>query len=216
MSAAVMSLPPNLQSMSPHPLSRPATPTRNVSSRPGTPTPQVQRIRSVSRPCTPPPPLAISSHLNFMQPISAPHTPVTATHLNPIAMERCRSSEAVLGSHKVEKEDRGRDGRGGRKRDVKATSLLFHKVPSAADISTVEGGMAEDKSANHTPVLTAVQQVEDDEEDHKMDVDEVEVDVAGPEEEHRIWGMPKWGWEEERKEVRKGVRLVGMEEVSGR
>jgi dual specificity MAP kinase phosphatase len=38
----------------------------------------------------------------------------------------------------------------------------------------------------------------------------VEVDPARP----TVWGMPKWGWEEERKEVRKGVRLVGMEEVS--
>jgi hypothetical protein len=30
-----------------------------------------------------------------------------------------------------------------------------------------------------------------------------------------VWGMPKWGRENERGgEVRKGVRLVGMEEVS--
>jgi hypothetical protein len=26
--------------------------------------------------------------------------------------------------------------------------------------------------------------------------------------------MPKWGWEEERGEVRQGVRLIGVEEVS--
>ncbi|KAK8861357.1 hypothetical protein IAR55_002176 [Kwoniella newhampshirensis] len=30
-----------------------------------------------------------------------------------------------------------------------------------------------------------------------------------------VWGMPKWGREPERKEVRKGVRLVGMEELPG-
>jgi len=124
-------------------------------------------------------------------------------------MERCRSSEAILASHKGDREDRGRDGR---KRDIKATSLLFHKVPSAADISSVEGGMVEDKSEKSTPVLQAIQPVE--EEDTRMDVDEVEVDTAATEESHRVWGMPKWGWEEERKEVRKGVRLVGMEEVS--
>lgn len=29
-----------------------------------------------------------------------------------------------------------------------------------------------------------------------------------------IWGMPKWGCEAERQEVAKGVRLLGMEEVS--
>lgn len=29
-----------------------------------------------------------------------------------------------------------------------------------------------------------------------------------------IWGMPKWGCEAERREVAKGVRLLGMEEVS--
>lgn len=29
-----------------------------------------------------------------------------------------------------------------------------------------------------------------------------------------IWGMPKWGREAERQEVAKGVRLLGMEEVS--
>lgn len=109
----------------------------------------------------------------------------------------------------MEKEDRGRDGR---KRDIKATSLLFHKVPSAADISSVEGGMVQDNSGNPTPVLKAANRME--EEDTRMDVDEIEVDVAVPEETHRIWGMPKWGWEEERKEVRKGVRLIGMEEVS--
>ena len=72
--------------------------------------------------------------------------------------------------------------------------------------------MVEDKSEKSTPVLQAIQPVE--EEDTRMDVDEVEVDTAATEEAHRVWGMPKWGWEEERKEVRKGVRLVGMEEVS--
>ena len=59
------------------------------------------------------------------------------------------------------------------------------------------------------PMEIAMEEDEDDE----MDVDEVEVETT-TDDAHRVWGMPKWGWEEERKEVRKGVRLVGMEEVS--
>ena len=67
-------------------------------------------------------------------------------------------------------------------------------------------------------------------EDEKMDVDEeIHADEEGglqqdllvgmararsEDERPTIWGMPTWGREEDRKEVRKGVRLVGMEEVS--
>ena len=132
----------------------------------------------------------------------------------PTPMERCRSSEAALTNSpdgRKAKSD-SRDGRDGRKREVKATSLLFHTVPSAADISAVEGrDLSVDNSGRSTPVSRL-----GEEEDDKMDVDEIEVDVPAlmGNDEHRIWGMPKWGREEERKEVRKGVRLVGMEEVS--
>jgi hypothetical protein len=49
-----------------------------------------------------------------------------------------------------------------------------------------------------------------------MDVDEEEEPAPQVEEEKpTVWGMPRWGCENERGgEVRPGVRLVGMEEVS--
>lgn len=128
-------------------------------------------------------------------------------------MERCRSSEAALtNSPDVQKAKvDGRDGRDGRKRDVKATSLLFHTVPSAADISAVEArAQSLSGSGRSTPMSK-----NEEEEDDRMDVDEIEVDVPAlmGGEGHQVWGMPKWGWEEDRKEVRKGVRLVGVNEV---
>ncbi|GMK54531.1 hypothetical protein CspeluHIS016_0111170 [Cutaneotrichosporon spelunceum] len=58
-----------------------------------------------------------------------------------------------------------------------------------------------------------------DHEDHdeRMDIDEVEVPVpelgTPTSDDHGVWGMPKWGLEDERPEVRPGVRLVGMEEL---
>jgi dual specificity MAP kinase phosphatase len=129
-------------------------------------------------------------------------------------MERCRSSEAALTNSPDVRKGKAdsRDGRDGRRRDVKATSLLFHTVPSAAEISAVE---SRDQSADHSGRSTPVSRRGEDDDD-KMDVDEIEVDVPAlmADDGHRIWGMPKWGREEERKEVRKGVRLVGMEEVS--
>lgn len=170
------------------------------------------------------------------------------THM--VGMERCRSSEAVLG-RSASPFDLDTDsaasgsgagsaagGRGGRGREPKATSLLFNNsVPSSDDIMSVEQERESSKNTHATtgpvenvPVseeitpavqdeaITAEQEMttQQDEED-KMDVDEeLEVEGQPPVQEPApvIWGMPKWGWEEERKEVRKGVRLVGMEEVS--
>ena len=151
-----------------------------------------------------------------MQPISAPPTPVNPTHLIPIAMERCRSSEAALSregsssstnSVQLEKEIDG--VRDGRSRSVKATSLLFSTVPNQEEITNLEKNDHDFRSEKSTPLIRAT--IDDD--DDKMDVDEIEVDMP-IEQQFQIWGMPKWGWEEERKEVRPGVRLVGMEEVS--
>lgn len=131
------------------------------------------------------------------QPISAPPTPVTPTHLfNPHTMDRSRSSEAAL-------------GRGGRGRDPKATSLLFDGLQAEEIVPAPD---------------TAIEAVDDNEsEGEPMEVDgpeysaDIVVETGGDGEEGpQIWGMPKWGWEEERKEVRPGVRLVGMEEVSTR
>jgi dual specificity MAP kinase phosphatase len=133
-------------------------------------------------------------------------------------MERCRSSEAVLG----QPVESGREARGGRGREPKATSLLFHTVPSGEQIEKAQrkGEQVYVEETNMSAV-----RAEDASQDEKMEVDSeparpvmdghvdveisVEVDPSRP----AIWGMPKWGWEEERKEVRRGVRLVGVEEV---
>lgn len=135
--------------------------------------------------------------------------------------------------------------RGGRGRAPKATSLLFHTVPSREQIADLEGkgewAHVESASAAHTPRLMPVTNVPastdvsdagsegspvakhvevDAHGDERMDVDEPELPVVDvilqsgpPEPGVNIWGMPRWGWEDERKEVRKGVRLIGMEEV---
>lgn len=81
------------------------------------------------------------------------------------------------------------------------TGLMFNVGPTL--------NQDEITPATPPPELEAVLVREDLDErdkdgDVRMDVDE------GP----SVWGMPKWGCEEERKEVRKGVRLIGMEEVS--
>ena len=129
-------------------------------------------------------------------------------------MERSRSTEGALPSpistENLEKEE---DERGGRRRHVKATSLLFKTVPSSSEIADVErDGLIEhvqpaESSQRSTPLARPAT-----DEDMSMDIDEIELDVQ-PEEAHQVWGMPRWGWEEERKEVRRGVRLVGVEEV---
>jgi hypothetical protein len=140
---------------------------------------------------------------HLSQPISAPHTPVTATHM--LGMERCRSSEPVLGNPFAPDKDRKLDpARGGRGRDVKATSLLFKTVPSAEQIESTEKG-----EWHHIEGGTPKP-----EQDMRMDVDDEEVGIAQEDKEPTVWGMPRWGRENERGgEVRKGVRLVGMEEV---
>ena len=49
-----------------------------------------------------------------------------------------------------------------------------------------------------------------------MDIDgeDNEAEETQEDEQPTVWGMPRWGCENERGgEVRKGVRLVGMEEV---
>lgn len=113
-------------------------------------------------------------------------------------MERCRSSEAVLG-RPPDLNDVGR-------RIPKGTSLLFNTVANSYEIGPASPPVKDEVKEKGDWVHVESIEAEDD----KMDVDEVEgVRV----EEQVVWGMPKWGWEEERKEVRKGVRLVGMEEV---
>ena len=102
-------------------------------------------------------------------------------------------------------------GRGGRARDVKATSLLFKSVPGSEQV-----GSTEKAEWSHIEGQTRREVVQEDE---KMDVDgEEELASASAllhePEDPVVWGMPRWGRENERGgEVRKGVRLVGMEEV---
>ena len=121
-------------------------------------------------------------------------------------MERQHSSEAVLVSPAEV-----RDGEvGGLRQEPQQSSLLFDGIPRTEDIETSR----EKADWVHIQVSDGC--------DDKMDVDEVEKTGTSPaglsevEERPWVWGMPKWGWEDERKEVRNGVRLVGMEEVSSR
>ncbi|KAK4688792.1 hypothetical protein P7C73_g1321, partial [Tremellales sp. Uapishka_1] len=129
------------------------------SSTPGSTTPSGARL---SRPCTPPIPL--QAHLAPLQPMSAPQTPVTTTHL----MVRSCSDQG---------------GRDGRERKHKTTPLYKGDGINLG-----------------APLVS------------KMEVD-VETVIQEPEPERTVWGMERWGWESERKEVRRGVRLVGMQEL---
>lgn len=136
-------------------------------------------------------------------------------------MERCRSSEAGLGSQPIAATPIG-DTRDSRRRDVKATSLLFSKVPSKEQIYGIE--KAEVFHLEAPVTMPGIEQQRAEPVDDKMDIDlddqpELlsEEAVAGKmaamqEAAPQVWGMPKWGWE--REEVRKGVRVLGMEEVS--
>jgi len=147
--------------------------------------------------------MSLMPHLS--QPISAPQTPVTATHV--LGMERCRSSEPVLGNPFAPDRERKLDlSRGGRGRDIKATSLLFKTSPSAEQIHSAEKG-----EWHHIEGSTP-----QTEQDLRMDIDGEGDDTEEQQEDEQptVWGMPRWGCENERGgEVRKGVRLVGMEEV---
>lgn len=121
-------------------------------------------------------------------------------------MERCRSSEAAFGTS-IEGTDNERDGRG---REPKATPLLYADLPDADEIQVL--GPDPKEKSEWVPV-------ESTDGDEKMDVDEVDevgIELGGIDvkaEKPVVWGMPRWGWEDERKAVRKGVRLVGVEEV---
>jgi dual specificity MAP kinase phosphatase len=147
--------------------------------------------------------MTLMPHLS--QPISAPQTPVTATHV--LGMERCRSSEPVLGNPFAPDRERKLDlSRGGRGRDIKATSLLFKTVPSTEQIQSTEKGEWHHIEGSQPKV----------EQDLRMDIDgeDNETEETQEEDQPTVWGMPRWGCENERGgEVRKGVRLVGMEEV---
>ncbi|KAL7419781.1 tyrosine/serine/threonine protein phosphatase pps1 [Cryptotrichosporon argae] len=183
-----------------------------------TPEPSTSRIRAGGLV-----PTRSLSHGADGQAISAPPTPVTSTHLMPCGerMERCRSSEAVLGrtaldmqlgnrsADRLGRERHRDDDRGGRDRDVKP--LLFaplapvtthaHDAPSLSDIGRVEE-------------ITERADAEKEEADDKMDIDEAVAETHVPlAADHVVWGMPEWGREPDRPQVAPGVRLVGMDEL---
>ncbi|KAK6906966.1 hypothetical protein I203_100955 [Kwoniella mangroviensis CBS 8507] len=155
-------------------------------------------------------------------PLSAPPTPVTPTHLLPAAMERARSSEAVLGINPRRPPPLiDTNEREGRKREVKDTMLKgeWEISSSSSSPTTSDGGdgkmdididsqdQDETESDPHTVMLG---------ETIHFPEQEVAVHLPTPPEEGRpfVWGMPKWGYEEDRTPVRDGVRLISADELS--
>ncbi|WWC69001.1 uncharacterized protein I206_102937 [Kwoniella pini CBS 10737] len=159
-------------------------------------------------------------------PVSAPPTPVNATHLLPAAMERARSSETVLGHHRKPIPDPLSDGREGRKREVKDTILkgewehLDYRVRDSSqsdrsETSTSESDKMDIDQIQHQKDESPAQTVPLGETIVSPD-QEVAVHLPTPPEEGRpfVWGMPKWGYEDERCQVREGVRLISSSELS--
>lgn len=109
---------------------------------------------------------------------------------------------------------------------MKATSLLFSKVPSREQIQGIE---KPDSFHLEAPVsisrAASETRLREQAEDDKMDIDmEDQAELLSEaavaekmaimqEEAPQVWGMTKWGCDD-REEVRKGVRLVKMAEVS--
>nr|ODN98597.1 hypothetical protein L204_02561 [Cryptococcus depauperatus CBS 7855] len=155
----------------------------------------------LSYPIQPPCPMSRPSTPRPAAPLSAPPTPITPTHILPAAMERARSTEGVVnGADLVLKEMRE-----GRDREPKATKLRYE--------------------------LESDWQAEMDGVD-RMDVDQVECEDGGVSKNMEgiereglepcqresgssttVWGMPPWGREQERPEIAKGVRLLGVKEL---
>ena len=132
--------------------------------------------------------------------LSAPSTPVTHTSRplrvlqglgqTSISMERCHSAEASVSYSSASAPSRGRA------RDQTPSPLLFTAHPEAFTEARSRNGSCTPAEQAVTPEVAAAIQ----EENEKV-------------EEQKVWGMDRWGWEDERKEVRRGVRLVGAEEV---
>ncbi|EIW69112.1 hypothetical protein TREMEDRAFT_44314 [Tremella mesenterica DSM 1558] len=182
------------------PVSQSSTPTPTLAER-KLPLPS-------SRPSTPPPTMNLA-------PISAPPTPVTPTHLfspsQSKAMERCRSSEARLTTDSTQSAVVGRSGRG---TQIKATSLLFKSVPSREQIAATEKNETGDEIHVSSMGSDADQKMEVDQQTKKEMENKQGGQMEGEDDEkEQIWGMPKWGWEEERKQIRPGVRLISAKEL---
>lgn len=230
----VMPLPPPA-AVARYAVSRSSTPGPGTP-RDGSPVPPTS-ARIHSRPGTPPlQSAATAAHLaQAIHTISAPPTPVNTTHLvlppgvASVGMERCRSSEAVLSHHHHKhshEKDRPRtpqplkvntDETNGHDHDkIQVTgSPVAQMNPLPAPVQ--EESIPQDVYTG--PSTEEIERADEVEIDERMDIDEVEVPapVLGvpTSDDSAVWGMPKWGLEVERPEVRPGVRLVGMEELPG-
>jgi hypothetical protein len=115
-----------------------------------------------------------------------------------INMERCRSAEASV-CYTPAHPSAGSPIRQSRARDQTPSPLLFTSPPIASDhfkeATSRRGSLTPAEPAVTPEVAQAIQ-----EENEKV-------------EEQRVWGMERWGWEPDRHEVRRGVRLVAAEEV---
>ncbi|WVR04032.1 hypothetical protein IAU60_001031 [Kwoniella sp. DSM 27419] len=161
-------------------------------------------------------------------PLSAPPTPVTPTHLLPAAMERARSSEAVLGAQLPKALERA-----GRNREIKDTGLKgeWEHIDSPLSLnqdgrSSSDGSEGDRMDVDIQPQAESSHPLEEEMrsatpaavplgEPLESADQEVAVHLPAPPEEGRpyVWGLPRWGCEHERREVRKGVRLVAAEEL---
>lgn len=210
--------------------SRSSTP---IPGRLGSATPPAS-VRLHSRPATPPPGAAgqqahnnnlahLPSHLaQALHTISAPPTPVTTTHIAAlpnvasVGMERCRSSEAVLShthSHLQVAPHVHENGSA----SADATPRRPHPLAALPPTQDLQAPIDLPGSNDVSPLSSPLGA--DFGDDGRMDMDIDEVEVPMPElglptsDDSGVWGMPKWGLEDERPEVRPGVRLVGMEEL---
>ncbi|KAL1410199.1 tyrosine/serine/threonine protein phosphatase pps1 [Vanrija albida] len=212
--------------------SRPATPPPGAAALPPTGLPAhllatsngLQALHTISAPPTP----INTTHLVPLPPATPPLSPLAAT-----GMERCRSSEAVLSHSHHHTRNHTHNARdttpGSMSVDTtprKAHHMLFPATlpPAEAPADEEEEQQQQQQPAAEEVDLAAAAEAaataRDASEiaaDERMDIDEVEVPI--PElgrptsDDSAVWGMPKWGLEDERPEVRPGVRLVGMEEL---
>ncbi|ODO06333.1 hypothetical protein L198_01565 [Cryptococcus wingfieldii CBS 7118] len=180
-------------------------------------------------PQQPPYPLSRPSTPRPSAPLSAPPTPITPTHLLPAAMERARSTESVVSGANQAQSDTQESKQ---PREPKATRLKYeweHLESSTSTPSDTQGdGDKKDSDRMDVdedvagpsgylgadlgePVSTyKEEQAQREEAIASMDSPAVEKEA---ELHPLVWGMPKWGREPERKEVARGVRLLGVEEL---
>lgn len=178
-------------------------------------------MSSAILPYPPHPPYALSrpSTPRPTAPLSAPPTPITPTHLLPVAMERARSTEGIAIIA---------DKASNLAREPKSTKLKYEwehverpKTPESKhavdeeeeqkmDVDEQQPEQSQDLVPDLGEPISTYEEERAQREDAMAQMDMHHEEAPTP----VIWGMPKWGCEAERREVAKGVRLLGMEEVS--